>query len=55
MIVVGKFIKDDTNLLAVVYTKAAEMADTLKDSGSGVRPKKKAENGWQLLKIAAGH
>ena len=31
MIVVGKFIKDDTNLLAVVYTKAAEMADTLKD------------------------
>jgi hypothetical protein len=58
MIVVGKFIKDDTNLLAVVYTKAAEMADTLKDSGSGVRPKKKAENGWQggvIRKVSGGY
>jgi hypothetical protein len=58
MVVVGSFIKDDTNLLAVVYTKAAEMADTLKDSGSGVRPKKKAENGWKggvIRKVSGGY
>jgi hypothetical protein len=58
MVVVGNFIKDDTNLLAVVYTKAAEMADTLKDSGSGVRPKKKHENGWKggvIRKVSGGY
>ncbi|HWH69963.1 MAG TPA: hypothetical protein VNT26_11285 [Candidatus Sulfotelmatobacter sp.] len=35
------------NLLAIAYTKAAEMADTLKASGSGVRPPMKGEFGWQ--------
>src|ERR1700727_194856 len=44
MLVVGR-MKDDpsatskgSNLLAIAYSKAAEMADTLKDSGSQVRP-----------------
>ena len=35
------------NLLGIAYTKAAEMADTLKDSGSHVRPPKTGEYGWQ--------
>jgi hypothetical protein len=35
------------NLLAIAYSKAAEMADTLKDSGSAVRPPLKGEYGWQ--------
>jgi hypothetical protein len=34
------------NNLAIAYTKAAEMASTLKDSGSH-RPLLKGENGWQ--------
>jgi hypothetical protein len=36
-----------SNLLAIVYSKAAEMADTLKASGSGVRKPMKGEFGWQ--------
>ena len=58
MLVVGSFIKGDANVLAIVYTKAAEMADTLKDSGSGVRPTKKGENGWKggvIRKVAGGY
>lgn len=35
------------NLLGIAYTKAAEMASTLKDSGSGVRPPLTGEYGWQ--------
>lgn len=35
------------NLLGIAYTKAAEMADTLKNSGSHVRPPKTGEYGWQ--------
>ena len=35
------------NLLAIAYSKAAEMAETLKDSGSGVRPPMTGETGWQ--------
>jgi hypothetical protein len=35
------------NFLGIVYTKAAEMADTLKDSGSGIRPPYTGEFGWQ--------
>lgn len=35
------------NLLAIAYSKAAEMADTLKNSGSGVRPPMTGEFGWQ--------
>jgi hypothetical protein len=34
------------NFLGIAYTKAAEMADTLKPSGSGVRPPKTGEYGW---------
>ncbi len=59
MLVVGSFItKTDANVLAIVYTKAAEMADTLKDSGSGVRPTKKGENGWKggvIRKVPGGY
>ena len=36
-----------SNLLGVAYTKAAEMADTLKDSGSKVRPPMTGEYGYQ--------
>ena len=35
-----------SNLLAIAYAKAAEMADTLKDSGSRVRPPMTGEYGW---------
>ena len=36
-----------SNLLGIAYTKAAEMADTLKDSGGGTRPPMIGEYGWQ--------
>jgi len=42
------------NLLAIAYSKAAEMADTLKPSGSGVRPPIKGEFGWQGGAITKG-
>ena len=35
-----------TNLLGIAYTKASEMADTLKDSGTHIRPPKTGEYGW---------
>lgn len=63
MLVVGGPItgKSDTdpagaNFLGIAYTKAAEMADTLKDSGSGVRGPKKGEFGWRggLVKKTKG-
>lgn len=53
MLVVGRYKDAQTatskgnNLLAIAYAKAAEMADTLKDSGSGVRPPMTGEFGWQ--------
>ena len=52
MEVVGR-LKDEpsgqkgSNLLAVAYAKAAEMADTLKNSGSQVRPPMTGEFGWE--------
>lgn len=53
MLVVGR-MKDDpagtekgNNLIAIAYAKAAEMADTLKDSGSQTRPPLTGEFGWQ--------
>jgi hypothetical protein len=52
MIVVGRMKDNPTptdkgsNLLAIAYAKAAEMADTLKDSGSQVRPSMTGEVGW---------
>jgi hypothetical protein len=35
------------NLLAIAYSKAAEMAETLKDSGNAGRPPMSGETGWQ--------
>ena len=35
------------NMLAIAYTKAAEMASTQKDSGHQERPLLKGENGWK--------
>ena len=53
MIVVGRY-KDlpsatdkGSNLLGIAYAKAAEMADTLKNSGSQTRPPMTGEFGWQ--------
>jgi hypothetical protein len=46
--------KKGDNLLGIAYSKAAEMADTLKDSGSGVRPPMTGEYGWQGGVVAKG-
>jgi hypothetical protein len=61
MIVVGSGIEDQpaqnqkvSNLLAIAYSKAAEMADTLKNSGSQVRPPLTGEFGWNGGAIARG-
>jgi hypothetical protein len=52
---VGKSDKDPgSNLLAIVYSKASEMAETLKNSGSKVRAPMKGEFGWQGGVIARG-
>lgn len=53
MIVVGRMKDEPTetgkgnNLIGIVYAKAAEMADTLKNSGSKVRPPMTGEFGWE--------
>ena len=53
MVVVGRMKDTPTekdkgaNLLGIAYAKAAEMADTLKDSGSHVRPPMTGEFGWE--------
>src|SRR5215469_8261352 len=60
MTIVGSMKKDATetepgsNLLAIAYSKAAEMADTLKDSGSQVRPVLRGEFGWRGGVIVRG-
>jgi hypothetical protein len=60
MIVVGRYKDDPTaadkgsNLLGIVYAKAAEIADTHQDSGSGVRPPMTGEFGWKGGVIARG-
>lgn len=46
------------NLIAIAYSKAAEMADTFKDSGSGLRPPMTGEFGWQgglITKVKTGY
>jgi len=43
-----------SNLLGIAYTKAAEMADTLRDSGSHVRLPKTGEYGWQGGAVTKG-
>jgi hypothetical protein len=60
MVVVGR-MKDEpsatdkgANLLGIAYAKAAEMADTLKDSGSKVRPPMTGEYGWNGGVIVRG-
>jgi type 1 glutamine amidotransferase len=60
MLVVGR-MKDDpsatskgNNLLGIAYAKAAEMADTLKDSGSNARPLMTGEFGWNGGVIVRG-
>jgi type 1 glutamine amidotransferase/uncharacterized protein GlcG (DUF336 family) len=60
MAVVGR-MKDEpsatnkgSNLLAIAYAKASEMADTLKDSGSNVRPPMTGEFGWEGGVIVRG-
>ena len=64
MLVVGRMKEDvkatdkGSNLLAIAYAKAAEMADTLKDSGSQVRPPMTGEFGWQggvIVRCASGY
>lgn len=53
MVVVGSMKNAPTgkdrgaNLLAIAYSKAAEMAETLKDSGNAGRPPMTGETGWQ--------
>ena len=53
MVVVGSMKDAPTekghgnNLLAIAYSKAAEMAETLKDSGQAGRPPMTGETGWQ--------
>jgi len=60
MLVVGAMKKGPVgndpgmNLIAVAYSKAGEMADTLRASGSGVRPPLKGEFGWEGGVIARG-
>jgi hypothetical protein len=63
MAVVGRY-KDEpsadskgANLLGIAYAKAAEMADTLKDSGTAGRPPMTGEFGWTggvIVKSGAG-
>ena len=64
MLVVGRMKDEQTatdkgsNLLAIAYAKAAEMADTLKDSGSKVRPPMTGEFGWEggvIVRVKTGY
>lgn len=64
MVVVGALTNPPTaasrgnNLLAIAYTKAAEMAETLKDSGHAGRPPMTGETGWEgglIRKTANGY
>ena len=58
MKVIGLFTNNDSNTLGVAYTKAAEMADTFKDSGSGIRKPLTGEYGWQggaIRKVEGGY
>jgi len=60
MLVVGKMTSPPSdkskgdNLLGIAYAKAAEMASTLKDSGSGIRAPYTGEFGWQGGVVAKG-
>lgn len=56
--IVGGMTKGKNNLIGIAYGKAAEMADTLRDSGSGARPPLHGENGYHggvIRPVAGGH
>jgi len=58
MKVIGFFTNKDSNTLGIAYTKAAEMADTFIDSGSGIRKPLTGEYGWQggtIRKVEGGY
>ncbi|HCY41689.1 MAG TPA: hypothetical protein DHV48_10090 [Prolixibacteraceae bacterium] len=58
MKVVGNLTTESANLLGIAYTKASEMADTHKDSGSGVRKVLSGELGYQgglIRKVNSGY
>jgi len=58
MKVVGLMKKGSSNLLGVASTKAAEMADTYQDSGSGIRPPLRGEYGYKggvIRKVSSGY
>jgi uncharacterized protein len=60
MLVIGRMRDEPSgtnkgaNLIGIAYAKAVEMADTLKDSGSQVRPPMTGEFGWQGGVIVRG-
>jgi hypothetical protein len=58
MKVVGHLTNDKANLLGIASTKAAEMADTHQDSGSGIREIYSGELGYRgglIKKVKAGY
>ncbi len=58
MKVVGAMTNESSNYLAVAYSKMGEMAETFKDSGSGVREPKTGEFAWQggtIKKVKEGY
>ena len=58
MKVVGNLTHDKANLLAIASTKAAEMADTHQDSGSGIREIYSGELGYKggmIKKVSSGY
>lgn len=58
MKVVGHLTNGKSNLLGIAYTKASEMADTHRDSGSGVREILSGELGYKgglIKKVNSGY
>jgi hypothetical protein len=58
MRVVDSLVLGKANVLAVAYCKLSEMADTLKDSGSKVRPPLHGELGYRggaIRKVSGGY
>ena len=56
--IVGSMTNGTSNLIAIAYSKAAEMADTLIDSGSEIRPPLRGEFGYKggvIRPLAGGH
>ncbi len=58
MMVVGALRNSSANYLAIAYSKAAEIADTYQDSGSGTREVLHGEFGYQggiIKKVDSGY